>query len=136
MIDVDIFLNVDDFVIIGEDYSLEIHRPYGYGFIVGHDDQSGTTSYTAKYTPRYDSGRIHGNISLIVRTRWSYLDSYFEVIAVWTKAQNCVIFVTPEERAIIKKMVTVSPTHEFVSELIDEILKKEEGIDTKIVGDV
>ena len=58
------------------------------------------------------------------------------MIAVWTKAQNCVMIVTPEERAVIKKMVTLSPTQEFVSELIDEILKKEEGIDTKIVGDV
>ena len=118
---------------IDEDYSLEIHRPYGCRFIVWHDNQSGTTSYTANYTPRYDSGRIHGYILLIVRTRRSYLDSYFEVIAAWTKTRNFVIIVTPDKIAIIKKIVTLSPTQKFVSELIDGILKNEKGIETKIV---
>ena len=120
------FLNVGDFVAVDEDYSAGIYRPCECGFIVGHDDRSRVSSYSVRYTPRYDNGRSHGKISLSARTPRSYSDSYFGVNVGGSKVRNYVNIVTPEKKKLVgkKDIATLSPTQKLVSELIDGNSKK------------
>lgn len=121
-------LNVGDFVAVDEDYSAGIFRPYGCGFIVGHDGRNRVSSYSVKYTPGYDNGRTHGKIPLSACTRRSYSDSYFGVNVGRSKVRNCVNIVTPEKKKLVgkKDIVPLSPTQKLVSELIDGNSKKKE----------
>ena len=88
---------------VKEVYSPGIYRPHGCGFIVGCDNHSDTTSYSVRYTPAYDSGRIHGKVRLSVCTHPSYSDSYFGVGSTESKIRKCVNMVTLEKRVVVKK---------------------------------
>ena len=129
-------MNVGDFVAVDEDYSAGIFRPYGCGFIVGHDGRSRVSSYSVKYTPGYDNGRTHGKIPLSACTRRNYSDSYFGVIAGRSKVRNCVNIIMPEKKEEVgkKDIVVLSPTQKFVSELIDGNSKKRKRMETRNVG--
>ena len=97
------FLKLVIFFMVEEVYSPGIYRPYGFGFIVGCDIHSETTSYSVRYTPAYDSGRIYGKAPLIVYTHPSYSDSYFGVGSTESKIRKCVNMVTLEKRVVVKK---------------------------------
>ena len=65
-----------------------MYRPHGRGFILGYDGESGATSYLVRYTPGYDSGKIHDKIPLSACNRRNYSNSYFRMIVARSKLRN------------------------------------------------
>ena len=68
------FLTRDSFVKVEADTSCVRNRPHGYGYITACHGVGGAAIYDVKFTPAYDSGRIHKAISLSYLTSCSPFD--------------------------------------------------------------
>ena len=79
------FLTRDSFVKVEADTSRGRNRPYGYGYITACHGVGGAAIYDVKFTPAYDSGRIHKAISLGYLTSCSPFD---DIIAEGTKRRR------------------------------------------------